>query len=152
MTDVACQKCGVIIAHRDAVFLGPPFDVTWLCRTCDAKYERVHTHTTIDPTHGSYRRSPVPVSPPTVAMPPPVGTELPAHLVTATSGDHSHPTASADDIHRLRFELAHIIRYFDQHEVPEELVDWHFKAKLLIGETNYARPTDNTGKPWTVEE
>jgi hypothetical protein len=142
MSDVVCQQCGTVSPHTEAKFFGPPYAVTWLCERCARVYQPM--------TLPSYQRGPIRVEPIS-------NVELPAQSVeggaalTAT-GEHAHSVAKADDIHRLRFELAHVVKYFSEHEVPEELIDWHFKAKLLLSETSYARPDDNTGKPWNVEE
>jgi hypothetical protein len=119
VSEVACQKCGTVVSHREALFFGPPHDVTWLCNKCAGEYK---------PAFGAFSGS----------QRAPIAQTSRAELVEAVKVD-------AVDLHRLRFELAHIIRYFDEHKLPEELTGWYQTVKKLLRNTN-------TGKPWTVEE
>lgn len=59
--------------------------------------------------------------------------------------ERSIRTGSAEDLHKLRFELAHVVQHFKRVGVPEELREWHQRS------VQYLRAT-NPGKAWDVEE
>lgn len=128
MTEVVCQKCGATLDYRDAVFLGPPAAVTWLCKECAATHQVMRSVAGV-----SGLRRPIPDAP----LIAPSNWEQP-ELVNKVQTD-------AVDLHRLRFELAHVVKYFDEHALPPGLMDWHKTVKELLRRTN-------PGERWVVEE